>query len=357
MIVKIFKKLIFVIPLLAGLLISLMAVGLLLATIFDYRPADSLLLDLHQPAKKTEVDKSTLSMMIWNTGYAGLGAEMDFFYDGGKQVRPDRKLNTKYFGDIRAFIHENDSIDFMLLQEVDINSKRSYRKDQSAELTIEMNKFSSAYAKNYDSPFVPLPLNQPMGRVKSGLLNLSKYQPALSERISFPGNFSWPKNLFMPDRCFLVQRFEVHDNKELIVINTHNSAFDDGQLRQKQLNTLKEFVLKEYENQNYIIVGGDWNQNPPGFNPVKTDAPHLITKNDVGTIPAQLMPGGWTWVYDPQIPTNRSVVAPYDPSLTLTTIIDFFLLSPNLKPESVRTINLGFEASDHNPVIIRFLLK
>jgi endonuclease/exonuclease/phosphatase family metal-dependent hydrolase len=354
---KVFKHLWLLLSFTSGLATGMIFLALASATLTDYRPPEKQIVETRGASPIKNISDQSLSMMIWNTGYAGLGAEMDFFYDGGKQVRPDRKLNTKYSGDIRAFIHENDSIDFILLQEVDINSKRSYRKDQSAELIEEMNTISSAYAKNYDAPFVPLPLNQPMGRVKSGLLNLSRYQPALSERISFPGNFSWPKNLFMPDRCFLVQRFEVHKNKELIVINTHNSAFDDGQLRQKQLNTLKEFVLKEYENQNYVIVGGDWNQNPPGFNPEKTVALHRITKNDVGNIPSQLMPEGWTWVYDPQIPTNRSVVAPYDPSLTLTTIIDFFLLSPNLKPESVRTINLGFEASDHNPVIIRFLLK
>ena len=65
----------------------------------------------------------------------------------------------------------------------------------------------------------------------------------------------------------------------------------------------------------------------------------------------------WQWVYDNSTPSNRSVITPYDQSATTTTVIDFFLLSPNIEPEFVKGIQLGFANSDHNPVIIKVKLK
>jgi exonuclease III len=50
-------------------------------------------------------------------------------------------------------------------------------------------------------------------------------------------------------------------------------------------------------------------------------------------------------------------VAAYDPATTTTTVIDFFLLSPNIEAISVDCINLNFENSDHNPVRIKVKMK
>jgi hypothetical protein len=69
------------------------------------------------------------------------------------------------------------------------------------------------------------------------------------------------------------------------------------------------------------------------------------------------LPPEWKWVYDNKIPSNRSVTASYDPSSTTTTVIDLFLLSPNVRLESVQCINLEFENSDHNPVKIKVKLQ
>ena len=78
-------------------------------------------------------------------------------------------------------------------------------------------------------------------------MTLSKYDAASSVRFSFPGNFSWPLGLFFLDRCFLVNRYTLKNEKELLVINTHNSAYDDGSLRDEQLKFLKDFIQAEYK--------------------------------------------------------------------------------------------------------------
>jgi|GEM_PF-5490785 len=62
------------------------------------------------------------------------------------------------------------------------------------------------------------------------------------------------------------------------------------------------------------------------------------------------LPDTWSWLYDETIPTNRSLKAPYDPELTSKTILDFYLISPNLKCLGTRTQDLEFENADHQPV-------
>jgi endonuclease/exonuclease/phosphatase family metal-dependent hydrolase len=69
------------------------------------------------------------------------------------------------------------------------------------------------------------------------------------------------------------------------------------------------------------------------------------------------MPSGWTWAYDGEVATNRKLTEKYDASKTFTTVIDFYLLSPNLKVEEVKGIHLDFQNSDHQPVKMKCSLK
>jgi endonuclease/exonuclease/phosphatase family metal-dependent hydrolase len=48
---------------------------------------------------------------------------------------------------------------------------------------------------------------------------------------------------------------------------------------------------------------------------------------------------------------------PYDAAGTYTTVIDYFLLSPNIELTHVNGIADGFAYSDHQPVRMSFRLK
>jgi exonuclease III len=192
-----------------------------------------------------------------------------------------------------------------------------------------------------------------MGKVLSGIAVMGKKIPSSSVRYSFPGKYGFPKQLFMLDRCFLVNRYPLANGRELVMINTHNEAFDPGEIRRAQMEYLKDFVLEEFSAGNYVIAGGDWNQCPPDF---KSDFSKNITLSGQMTIGHDFMPSGWTWAYDNTVPSNRTVTSAYNPSVTATTVIDFFLLSPNIKELSVKCIDLGFGNSDHNPVILQVQL-
>lgn len=347
---KLFKILAYIIASILGAFL----IFLLAATLGNYSPDEKLIIsESENPdiiAEWTEYD-----FMIWNIGYCGLDESMDFFYDGGEQVRPSQEKVEASLDKVTQFLTSNDSIEFILLQEVDINSKRSYRINEYEIIDESLADYKSNVGINYNVSFVPLPPTNPMGKVESGLQSLSKFTPKDVTRYSFPGNYSWPMGVFMLDRCFLVNKYSVANQKELIVINTHNSAYDDGSLRSAQMDYLKNFLLEEYDKGNYVIVGGDWNQSPSGFK--KEIEGHIFDNENYAEISEGYPSEDWQWAFDETTPSNRRVKTSYERGVTATTVIDFYLLSPNIQTMSVRTIDMDFQNSDHQPVLLKMLLK
>jgi endonuclease/exonuclease/phosphatase family metal-dependent hydrolase len=351
------KKLMLIVKILlgAGILFGLYVLGAILyAQLTDYKPEEVTPAESILSAETSSVPISdSLTLYIWNIGYSGLGKESDFFYDNGKMVRSPEEYVRKNFAGIQKTVEEMKDADFILLQEVDFDSKRSYHIRQAELLSEQMKSlgFSNAwFAKNYLVNYVPIPITEPMGAVHSGLLTLSKYKPEVVTRHSFPANFSWPKGLFFLDRCFMVQRFP-YAGKELLVINTHNSAYDGGTLKKEEMEFMKKFLLAESAKGNYIIVGGDWNQIPPGFAGDPGAGYEEIPIPD--NYPAQ----GWHWASDLNHRTNRKVDTPFIKGVTYTTILDFFLLSPNIEVIDIKGIVNDFEFSDHQPLKIKLRLK
>lgn len=331
--------------------VLLFLVGLFFAyaTINDYQPQECELIS-HANQCDTLKTSDTISVLSWNIGYAGLDKEMDFFYDGGSKMRPSEEQVAVNLKGIQDFLIQNDSIDFILLQEADKKAKRSYNTDQIDCFDKALPSHASFFALNYNVDFVPIPLAEPMGGVQSGLNSLSRLRPQKAERHAFPFNFNWPQKVFLLDRCFLATYHPLDNGKQLVIINTHNSAFDDnGSIRKAELNLFKDFLVNEYLKGNYVVVGGDFNQSPPNL---KTDfGTEPFDFDDYVAIPDSLLPQGWHYVFDNATPSNRRVIDAYKKGTTKVTLIDFFITSPNIKATSVKCINLGFEHSDHNPVI------
>jgi endonuclease/exonuclease/phosphatase family metal-dependent hydrolase len=324
---------------------------ILYASLKDYNPGEQEFLFSDGLAVEPLSLNDTCTIATWNIGYAGLDRGMDFFYDGGRNVRTGEGQLTQNFSGISQFLFRQDSADMILLQEVDHNSRRSYHTGQNDALCRMFSEFECFYAKNYDVFFVPLPLRNPMGGVNSGLLSLTRYRPAEVDRFAYPGSYAWPKKLFMLDRCFMVMRYPLSDGSEFLVVNTHNEAYDSGRIRDRQMAYLHQFLLSEYGKGNYVLVGGDWNQCPPGFQPDFSG--QVFDTINLKRIGHDFLPGDWSWVFDNSVPSNRRIDIPYDKGLTRTTVIDFFLLSPNLTSLGCRTVDLDFAYSDHHPVVIK----
>jgi endonuclease/exonuclease/phosphatase family metal-dependent hydrolase len=325
---------------------------ILIISLTDYKPEKKLVLTNLPKAAVLNID--TIEILTWNTGYAGLDSNMDFFYDGGSKTRTDKVTALKNLEAITSFIADN-SADFVFLQEVDRASTRSYKIDMPSAITAKKPLYVAFYGINYNVFFVPVPLTSPMGKVESGILTLSRYVPLQSIRYAYPAKQSWIKRLFLLDRCFVMCRYPLKNGKQLVLINTHNSAFDNGEQRREEMLELKDFITTEYAKGNYVITGGDWNQTPP----IENAKPY----HDVATkyftplpIPDDFMPPSWKWISDGN-PTNRFLDMPYIKGKTKETLLDFFLISPNVEAIHTERIDKNYQYSDHNPVICKFVLK
>lgn len=322
---------------------------LIYAMITDFSPESQIKIEIENIPNDDPIPSDTFSLLTWNIGYAGLGEESDFFYDGGENVRMTQDIVSKNLAGILQVLDDvSAQTDFIMLQEVDINSKRSYFNNQLFEIKNTLPDFGSAYADNYLVNFIPSPFLNPFGKVKAGITSLYKDHIYEATRYSFPGNYAFPHYLFFLDRCFILIKIKTALDKDLIVINTHNSAYDDGNLKKQQLALLKQVMLEEYTKGNYVIAGGDWNQLPP-------DSSFL--KNQSNVLPKDFPEPGWQAFYDLSTSTFRKIDKPYAPKTTQTGVIDYFIASPNVRALECNSIDLQFKYSDHQPVSLQVILE
>lgn len=301
----------------------------------------------------------SLRILSWNVGYGGLGAGSDFFMDGGKNVKaagPNAVGN--YLNGIKAELYADPAPDLLLLQEVDTNSSRTYGIDEAAYLSDPSRDQMTVHALNYSCPFVPYPM-PPIGKVNSGLFTLTGYGVDRAERIALPCPFSWPVSTANLKRCLLVSYLPIEGTEQqLVLVNLHLEAYDDGEGKIAQTNQLRQFIQAEYDKGNYVIAGGDFNQIFPGGLEAWPNAhPELWQP---GILDDSLLPQGWSFQYDLKTPSCRLLNQPYDPADTVNTqyyVIDGFIVSPNVTVDDVETLDLGFANSDHNPVRLQVTLK
>jgi endonuclease/exonuclease/phosphatase family metal-dependent hydrolase len=294
----------------------------------------------------------TFSILSWNIGYAGLDASMDFFYEGGERSRQSEEKTIENLQKICRFIKNNDSVNFILLQEVDINSRRSYNINEFEKIESSLTSFSSYFSINYDADFVPLPIFKPTGKVLSSLAFCTKNKVCELTHYAYPNKMKLPMRAFLYDRCFIAARYSLQNGRQLVIINTHKSAFDNGLQRVAEMDFLKQFITDEYNRGNYVIVGGDWNQNPPFCSEKSKETEHFTAIK----ISEDFLPADWHWCVG-NIATNRYLDKPYIKGNSTTTTLDFFLASPNVECVEINVVDLQFANSDHNPLIARFRLK
>jgi endonuclease/exonuclease/phosphatase family metal-dependent hydrolase len=350
---RIFRSLAFLLV----LLVIVLGLFLLFIQMNDFNPSAQMKITTQGQAIMRHTGSEPLRFVSWNIGYGGLGKEMDFFYDGGSKVRATEEQSQEWMHQISRWIARNSAADFILLQEVDFNAKRTYFTDQSQQLAPLLPDHEMIRAVNYKIPFVPVPVYEPMGKVEAGMLTFSAYKSIENVRFAYPQIASWPDRMFLLDRCFIKSRFATNLGNELVVFNTHNSAFiDDPVKMQHELQTIRNQMLLEYQLGNFVIAGGDWNMNPPGMQNTTYTSGHRFTNAPV-RFPDHFFPADWKFAFDTNVPSNRQIHEAYRKGITGTTTIDFFILSPNVELLYLKTFDLDFAISDHHPVMIEVNLK
>ena len=342
--------------LLGIILVVIVAAALFLVflTLDEYRPADTEEIEVRGASSNNKVTAGeTMSIITWNVGYAGLGKDSDFVMDGGGNApSPDREKVNSYMQGIKAAIDAEDA-DIYLLQEVDVNSSRSFSTDERDVFSVG----NDAFALNYSCSFVPFPW-PPMGKVNSGVYTTTTLDIDSAKRIALPCPFSWPLRTANLKRCMMPVYLPIEgSDKQLVALNLHLEAYDSGEGKQAQTKVLLDFVQSEYEKGNYVIAGGDWNQTFPGTLEVYPNTHRDLW--EAGCIDTNLIYEDWIVTYDATYPTCRLLNQPYDPADTVNTqfyVIDGFMCSPNIQIGPTETLQKNFENSDHNPVKLTFTL-
>ena len=343
-----------------GIIVALVlavAVALGVFTIAEYRPAETETVTAdHETEAVLETGKA-LTLVTWNCGYGALGDNADFFMDGGSSVYTAEKDRVQQnLAGIRDTLKGMDP-DLVILQEVDINSSRSYGTDEREVLRDVLPGASEAFAYNFNALYVPYPL-PPIGHVESGLYTLSRAEARTAERVSLPVPFSWPIRLVNLKRCLLVSRFPVQGTeKELVLINLHLEAYDSGEGKEAQTRQLVSIMQEEYAKGNYVIAGGDFNQR---FTNIDQSAyPVYEGMWQPGEIDADAFGGNFTLLADNRTPTCRTLDRAYagaEKEGFQFYLIDGFIVSANVQAEEPETVDCGFACTDHNPVRLRFTL-
>ncbi len=302
------------------------------------------------------------SIVSWNIGFGAYESDYGFFMDGGTEswAWSEERLDAN----LKNIVGELDkySSDFYLIQEVDIDSTRTYHVDERVPIydMLTEDRFASAFAQNYDSPFLFYPLTQPHGASRSGILTFSGHGALSAERKEVPIENGITKLLDL-DRCYSKMRIDGEDGRELVLYNTHLSAYtSDGTIAEEQLKLLLADMEDEYAKGNWCIAGGDFNKDLLG-----DSSKYFGASDTVYTwaqpIPEEIFENTEMKLIAPideenPVPSCRNADGPYHEGQFVLTI-DGFIISPNVEMTYNNVIDTGFEYSDHNPVTMTFSLK
>lgn len=274
------------------------------------------------------------SALTYNIGFGAYTPDFSFFMDGGKSSWAKSKESVLETVQGAGELAASKDPDFAMIEEVDLNSTRSYHVNEYNILKDCFPDYYYVFAQNYDSAFLFYPLTQPHGSSKSGIGLFSRYPVTSALRRSFPVSTSFTK-FFDLDRCYSISRVSVDNGKELVVFALHMSAYGNSDaIREGQIAMLAADMQKEYESWAYPF-------------------------------PREKLPDHFSFCIDQLSEEERSNLwdsarnadMEYVPGETYTVTLDGFIISDNVECLSYENINTGYSYSDHDPVYLEFKLK
>lgn len=305
------------------------------------------------------------SIVTYNVGFGAYTHDFSFFMDSGT-MKDGTKVTGKHSkAESKEVVLENingsagliaeGDYDFVLLQEVDLDSTRSYHVNQYEIFNQTFGKdMSRNYGICYDSAFLFYPLTDPHGKSLTALASYSKFEMTSALRRQYPVATDFSK-YFDLDRCFVVTRYALENGKELVIANSHMSAYDSGGvIRRQQQEVLNQFLAEEKEKGNYVIVGGDFNHDiaySDGLfesQQLRPEWVYTMTSDDLTV--------GYSFYAATNVPTCRSTDIPYEKGVNYTVVLDGFIVSDNIEVTSNFNVDNDFLYSDHNPAVMTFRL-
>lgn len=259
----------------------------------------------------------------------------------------------------------NSSVDFILFQDIDVDSTRSYYVDQKEILTNSLSSMAGVFAETGSSNYVVSPISSPLGRTDSRMATFSDKYISFRIRYSLPSNSEFMTKYGTNDNCVILTRFKTTGSSMLSIINVNVGIYEDEDIRQKDLEALLKIMDYELNTKgNYCLVGGSFgyllngtdgeflnNMQSPSWSKNLPDSFNADVLNGIGYSIARD-----EVAIDQSIGTVRDMSVSYSKGGSFEAIVDGFIVSKNISVDNVSVIDNGYLYSSHNPVKISFRL-
>ncbi|MCS7153344.1 MAG: endonuclease/exonuclease/phosphatase family protein [Bacteroidia bacterium] len=212
--------------------------------------------------------KDTIVVMTWNIKFGG--ARIDFFFDcyGDRVWMTKEEVLQNLAGLLRKIRQVNP--DILLIQELDIDSKRSAYVDMLKYIADSSGLPYAAYASQWHVRYLP---SRGLGKINSGNAIFSRWPIDTAYRVPLPlvKAYPWWYRFFYLRRNFLVARIALPTKPNLWVINTHLEAYvpEGDNTRLIQIQLFQRLLDSLTQSGVVWVAGGDLNTVPPGTKKLK----------------------------------------------------------------------------------------
>jgi endonuclease/exonuclease/phosphatase family metal-dependent hydrolase len=204
---------------------------------------------------------TSVRVMTWNIRFGA--ARLEWFGDacGDRVILSDEEV----YSALQAIADKINQVkpDILLLQEVDINSKRSGYINQLQWL-LDHTYFNYAVCgSQWKAQFIP---SDGLGRMDEENVIFSRWKISDAQRIQLALRNDQDKlTRYFYERCCMVTgRIEIPHVNNLYAVNIHVSAFATDDTKKTQIIQLKDELDRINGNGGYFVAGGDLNTLPPG---------------------------------------------------------------------------------------------
>ncbi len=202
----------------------------------------------------------SLVVVTWNIKYGAGG--LDFWFDcWGDRVLMTEKEVTENLDRLAAHIIDLDP-DVLLLNEVEVSSRRSAYVDQVQYLLDATALNYGVYASLWKSQFIP---SDGIGRMNMGNAILSKYELSQGERIALVlrSDQDALTQYFYLRRNIITAKIESVTDTALYAVVVHTAAFSQDGTKQEHIDRFKEELARIDGEGALFVGGGDLNTIPP----------------------------------------------------------------------------------------------
>ena len=204
---------------------------------------------------------SSIRVMTWNIRF-GIGRG-EWFGDacGDKVVYTENEVLEK----LQSVVDRINLVkpDILLLQEVDINSKRSAYVDQLRWILDRTDFNYAVYGLQWKAQFIP---SDGLGRLHEANAILSRWPIGESTRIQLPLRQDQDAlTRYFYERCCMVKaKIEIPEFSAFYALNIHASAFATDDTKHQHIIAFKDEMDKIANDGGWFVAGGDLNTLPPG---------------------------------------------------------------------------------------------